>query len=122
MKDVINTNPEFFEFLERYKFTPDWLGRLYTPQVISKEFEDFNDDELYDITMRALLPMNKIIERNVLIDVVGITTKRVAKDIYIICLTPFNQNKMFRYMKLLIASIMLYAIVYILWLLNIIYI
>lgn len=120
LKQVTNSNVEFFEFLERYKFTPDWLGRLYSPQIIPKEFSDFNDDELYDITMRSLLPMNKIIERNVLIDVVGITIRRIDKNIYVICLTPYNQKAFFKYMKFAIISFMFYGILYGLHIMSII--
>lgn len=120
LKQVINNNVEFFEFLERYKFMPDWLGRMYSPQTIPKEFSDFNDDELYDITMRSLLPMNKIIERNVLVDVVGITINRIDKDIYIICLTPHNQKILFTYLKTTIISVILYSITCVLYFLSII--
>lgn len=102
---VVNGNQDFFEYLSKLEFHPDWLKRLYSVQPIPKEFQDFTDDELYDITMRSLLPMVKLIERNVLVDVVGITINRIDQDAYIICLTPHNWNRLKTWFKLTAISL-----------------
>lgn len=91
MINVINSNNEFFKYLEKFNFTPDWLNRLYTVQDIPKPFVDFSDDELYDVTMRSLLPLKELISQNVLIDVCGVVTYRVSETKYIVMLTPSCQ-------------------------------
>ena len=57
LKNTINSNNDFYQYLEKLDSRIDWLGRVYTVQPIPKEFRDFTDDELYDITMRSLLPI-----------------------------------------------------------------
>lgn len=109
--NAINTNDEFYLYLNKLNFIPDMLGRLYTVQEIPKEFSDFNDDELYDITMRSLLPMIKLIETNVLVDVISTIIKRINSDSYIVMLTPKNQNKLLLYLRCTVSSVLFYLII-----------
>lgn len=104
MKRVINNNDEFYKYLEKLDCQIDWLGRIYTVQPIPKEFRDFSDDELYDITMRSLLPMMKMLEKNVLVDVCSVIISRIDNESYIVCLTPFNFPAFLHYVKMTIAS------------------
>lgn len=104
LKKVINSNNEFFTYLDKLEFTPDWLGRLYTVQPIPSAFRDFSDDELYDITMRSLLPMTKLIEKNVLIDIVSVIIKRISNETYFVIMTPKNDPTLMKYLKLTIIS------------------
>lgn len=106
----INSNDDFYQYLEKLDSHVDWLGRIYTVQAIPKPFRDFNDDELYDITMRSLLPMTKILERNVLIDVCSIIINRIDDESYIVCLTPFNFPKLLHYIRMTFISLIVCVI------------
>lgn len=108
MKRVINNNDEFYQYLEKLECQVDWLGRIYTVQPIPKEFRDFSDDELYDITMRSLLPMMKMLEKNVLVDVCSVIISRIDNESYIVCLTPFNFPVFLHYVKMTIASAIIF--------------
>lgn len=107
LRRVVNNNDDFYNYLEKLDCQVDWLGRIYTVQPIPKEFRDFSDDELYDITMRSLLPMTKMLERNVLVDVCSIIISRVYEDAYIVCLTPFNFPQFLHFVKMSIASLVI---------------
>ena len=107
---MVNNNDDFYNYLEKLDCQVDWLGRIYTVQPIPKEFRDFSDDELYDITMRSLLPMTKMLERNVLVDVCSIIISRVDEDAYIVCLTPFNFPQFLHFVKMSIASLVITVI------------
>lgn len=104
LKNTINTHNDFYQYLETLNFKLDWLNRLYSIQAIPPEFRDFDEDELYDITMRSMLPMRALIERTVLIDVVGITVTRLNEEYYSITITPSNQRMMFDSFKALVVS------------------
>lgn len=106
LKKTINTHNDFYQYLETLNFKVDWLNRLYSIQAIPPEFRDFDEDELYDITMRSMLPMRALIERTVLIDVVGITVTRLNEEYYSITITPSNQRMMFDSFKALTCSIL----------------
>ena len=80
------------------------MNRLYSIQKIPKEFQDFDEDELYDITMRSMLPMRSLIERTVLIDVIGIVVNRINQEYYSITLTPANQRNLFGSVKAVLVS------------------
>ena len=110
MSKVINTNDEFYRYLEKLEFRTDWLNRLYTVQPIPKAFRDFNDDELYDVTMRSLLPMMKMIEKNVLVDVCSVIISRIDEESYIVCITPYNFPKFRTLLTVSIISVFLYFI------------
>lgn len=107
MQRVINNNDDFYNYLEKLDCRIDWLGRIYTVQPIPKEFRDFTDDELYDITMRSLLPMTKMLERNVLVDVCAVIISRIDNESYIVCLTPFNFPVFLHYVRMSIASLVI---------------
>jgi len=104
LKNTINTHNDFYQYLETLNFKLDWLNRLYSIQAIPPEFRDFDENELYDITMRSMLPMRALIERTVLIDVVGITVTRLNEEYYSITITPSNQRMMFDSFKALVVS------------------
>lgn len=104
LKNTINTHNDFYQYLETLNFKLDWLNRLYSIQAIPPEFRDFDENELYDITMRSMLPMRALIERTVLIDVVGITVTRINEEYYSITITPSNQRMMFDSFKALVVS------------------
>lgn len=107
LQRVINNNDEFYNYLEKLDAQVDWLGRIYTVQPIPKEFRDLTDDELYDITMRSLLPMTKMLEKNVLVDVCSVIISRIDNETYIVCLTPFNFPQFLHFIRMTIASLVI---------------
>lgn len=119
LKNTINTHNDFYQYLETLNFKVDWLNRLYSIQAIPPEFRDFDEDELYDITMRSMLPMRALIERTVLIDVVGITVTRLNEEYYSITITPSNQRMMFDSFKALVVSTVTLASIVLAIILNI---
>lgn len=110
LRNVVNSNNDFYQYLEKLDFKLDWLNRLYTIQAIPKEFQDFDEDELYDITMRSMLPMRALIERTVLIDVIGIVVNRINQEYYSITLTPSNQRNMFDAIRAIFVSFFILVI------------
>ena len=104
LKSTVNSHNDFYQYLESLDFRLDWLNRLYSIQKIPKEFQDFDEDELYDITMRSMLPMRSLIERTVLIDVIGIVVNRINQEYYSITLTPANQRNLFGSVKATLVS------------------
>ena len=111
LKNTINSNNDFYQYLEKLDSRVDWLGRVYTVQPIPKEFQDFTNDELYDITMRSLLPMTKMLEKNVLIDVCSIIISRIDEESYIVCLTTYNFPKFQFWVIMSIFSLLLDIII-----------
>lgn len=89
IKQAVNDNEDFYNYLNKFDFVPDWLGRLYSIQPIPKEFRDFTEDELYDITMRSLFPLMKLLEKSVLIDVCSVIISRNTEQLYTVTLTPY---------------------------------
>lgn len=116
IENAINSNDDFFNYLDKYKFTVDWLNRLYSVQEIPKPFKDFDDDELYDITMRSLSPMMKLIEKSVLIDVCSVIVSRINDDYYIVCITPYNYPKFKHYMIYTFISLIIFLVLLICYL------
>lgn len=115
MKTVINDNNEFFNYLDSNGFSVDLIGRLYSAQHIPLEFQDFTEDELYDVVMRAIVTsLQHILNKNILLDVVGITTRKKSKEIYLLNITSNNEQILRTSYKLFIGSLILNAIILIL--------
>jgi len=110
LEKVINDNNEFYEFLEKYDFKVAWFDRLYSEQTIPDEMLVLNEDELYDVVIKALLPIRPILAKSLLIDVISPYIKRIALNKYLIILEPVNfialKN---RYIKL-VVSLSLYIL------------
>lgn len=103
--NVVNTDQDFYNFLEKYEFIPDWIGRLYSPQPIPKIFKDFTEDELYDVVMRTIrTSIVPIFERNNIIDVGAITVVRLNDESYIMTITTYWQKTFIESLKLLAYS------------------
>lgn len=126
MNRVINNNDQFFDFLDKHGFIPDWVGRLYSPQTIPQEFSDYTEDELYDVVMRAMITsLQHILNQNILLDVCGITVRlkknkpeknkdggevKLLRDYFIVNITSNNEPIIKSYFKWFIASLMIYII------------
>lgn len=110
---VVNKNEAFFEFLNKYGFSVDLLGRLYAPQTIPYEFIDFTEDELYDVTMRAFVTsLQETLNKNILLDVCGITVNRKRNsDIFLVNITSSNENILKNYFSYFIISLSLFSII-----------
>lgn len=102
---AVNSDNDFYNFLEQHEYVPDWLGRLYSIQPIPKIFKDFTEDELYDVVMRSIRgTLVPIFERNNIIDIGSVTVERINEDLYIMTLTTFWQPKFVKSLKILLWS------------------
>lgn len=115
--NVVNTDQDFYNFLEKYEFIPDWIGRLYSAQPIPKIFKDFTEDELYDVVMRTIrTSIVPIFERNNIIDVGAITVVRLNEESYIMTITTYWQKTFIESLKLLSCSFAFTIIAFVIYL------
>lgn len=107
---AVNSDNDFYNFLEQHEYMPDWLGRLYSVQPIPKIFKDFTEDELYDVVMRSIRgTLVPIFERTNIIDVGAVTVERMNEESYIMTITTFWQSKFFKSLRILIWSFIIWV-------------
>lgn len=117
MQTVINNNQSFFQYLDKWGFIVDWVGRLYSVQIIPKEIRDYTEDELYDIVMRSIVTsLQHILNENILLDVCGITTYKKTESIYILNITSSNEPQLKHKLKWFITSLIFNLIIFITYL------
>lgn len=110
IKWTINSNQEFFDFLENFHFMPAWFTRLYSVQEIPEEFMTLDEKMLEGLTIQSLIPIRPMLAKSNLLSVLTLRVKRIDILRYIVILEPEN----FRNLQALIiwlASILVAIIV-----------
>lgn len=90
IKWTINSNQEFFDFLEKFHFMPAWFTRLYSVQEIPEEFMTLDEKMLEGLTIQSLIPIRPMLAKSNLLSVLTLRIKRVDILRYIVILEPEN--------------------------------
>lgn len=87
---TINSNQEFFDFLEKFNFMPAWFTRLYSVQEIPEEFMTLDEKMLEGLTIQSLIPIRPMLAKSNLLSVLTLRVKRLDILRYIVILEPEN--------------------------------
>ena len=90
IKYTIDHNESFYSFLEKYRFYPAWFTRLFSVQPIPEELVGLSDEQLYEMTVKSLLPVRSMVEQTNLLQVIELYIVRNRIDEYTIILQPCN--------------------------------
>lgn len=90
LKWTINSNQEFFDFLEKFNFMPAWFTRLYSIQEIPEEFMALDEKMLEGLTIKSLMPIRPMLAKSNLLSVLTLRVKRIDILRYIVILEPEN--------------------------------
>lgn len=90
IKYTIDHNESFYSFLEKYRFYPAWFTRLFSVQPIPEELVGLSDEQLYEMTVKSMLPVRSMVEQTNLLQVIELYIVRNRIDEYTIILQPCN--------------------------------